>query len=69
MQNINYDLVKLLHVKLDSIWRLEKYYVNDAKEANCESTPALEKILEDDKKHATMISQAIKERMEGGIFK
>ncbi len=68
MQNINYDLIKLLHVKLDSVWRLEKYYINDAKTANCESAPALEKILEEDRKHTEMISQAIKKRIETGVF-
>jgi len=68
MQNINYDLVKLLHVKLDSIWRLENHYIKDAKTANCKSLPALEKVLQEDKKHAQMITQAIKERMDEGVF-
>ena len=68
MKNINYDLLKLLHSKLDSAWRLEKYYVNDSKEAKCHSVGALEKILEDDKRHIDMLKEEIKMRMDAGIF-
>ena len=68
MKNINYDLLKLLHSKLDNVWRLEKYYVDDAKEAKCHSTSALEKILEDEKKHVEMLREEIKMRMDAEIF-
>ncbi|MEX1064274.1 MAG: hypothetical protein WD898_01675 [Candidatus Paceibacterota bacterium] len=68
MKNINYDLLKLLHSKLDNVWRLEKHYVDDAKEAKCHSVPALEQILEDEKRHVEMLREEIKMRMEAGIF-
>lgn len=68
MKNINYDLVKLLHMKLDSVWRLEKYYINDANVAKCHSLPALEQMLEDDKKHVKALQEEIKGRIEAGVF-
>jgi len=68
MQNVNYDLIKLLHVTLDNVWRLENHYVKDANEAKCHSVPALENILEEEKKHAEMLMQEIKMRMDAGIF-
>lgn len=68
MKNINYDLLKLLHVKLDNVWRLEKYYIQDAEEAKCHSVPALKKILTEEKNHADMLAQEIKMRMDAGTF-
>jgi rubrerythrin len=68
MKNINYDLVKLLHTTLDTIWRLENYYVKDAEEAKCHSVSALKQILEDEKKHAEMLREEIKMRIEAGVF-
>ena len=68
MKNINYDLVKLLHTTLDAIWRLENYYVKDAEEAKCHSVSALKQILEDEKKHAEMLREEIKMRIEAGVF-
>lgn len=68
MENINYDLIKLLHTTLDTVWRLENHYIDDAKKVNCKSAPVLEQILADEKKHAEMISQAIKDRMNSGVF-
>lgn len=68
MQNINYDLIKMLHCKLDSAWRLEKYYINDANEKQCHSAGALEEILKDDRKHIEMLTKEIKMRMDNNIF-
>ena len=68
MKNINYDLVKLLHMKLDSVWRLEKYYINDANVAKCHSLPALEKMLADDKEHIKMLQEEIKGRITANVF-
>ncbi len=68
MKNINYDLVKLLHSKLDGIWRLENFYIKDADIAKCHSLPALEKILDDEKKHAEMLRSEIEGRIKAGIF-
>ena len=68
MNNINYDLVKLLHTTLDTIWRLENHYLKDAEEATCHSVPALKKILAQENEHAKMISEEIKMRMNAGVF-
>ncbi|EKD23685.1 MAG: hypothetical protein ACD_81C00194G0001 [uncultured bacterium] len=66
MKNINYDLLKLLHTKLDTVWRLEKHYIEDAEKVQCHSVDALKQILEDDKKHIAMLNEEIKMRMEAG---
>jgi len=68
MKNINYDLIKLLHMKLDSVWRLEKYYIRDAEEAKCHSIPTLKQMLEDDKKQVKMLQDEIKGRINAGVF-
>lgn len=68
MKNINYDLVKLLHMKLDSVWRLEKYYIRDANDAKCHSVPALEKMLADDKMHVKMLQDELKGRIKADVF-
>jgi len=68
MKNINYDLLKMLHGTLDSIWRLEKFYVKDADAAKCHSKGALQKILEDERVHAKMLHEEIKARMNANIF-
>ena len=68
MKNINYDLVKLLHTTLDTIWRLENHYIKDSEEAKCHSVSALKRILEDEKKHAEMLREEIKMRIEAGVF-
>lgn len=67
MKNINYDLIKLLQTKLDTIWRLENFYINDAKEAKCHSIEGLEKLLEKEKEDATMLLNEIKMRLDGGV--
>lgn len=66
MKNINYDLLKLLHTKLDTVWRLEKHYIGDAEVAKCHSVGAMEKILEEEKKHIEMLNDEIKMRMDAG---
>lgn len=68
MKDVNYDLVKLLHSTLDIVWRLEHHYIKDAEAVKCHSVPALQLILEDEKKHARMLSDEIKMRMDAGIF-
>jgi len=68
MKNINYDLIKLLHTTLDTIWRLENHYIEDAEKVKCHSVPALKQILEDAKRHAEMLREEIKMRMEAGVF-
>jgi len=68
MKNINYDLIKLLHSKLDNCWRLEKFYCQDATEAECASIDVLKKILEDEKRHVDMLKKELERRMTSGIF-
>lgn len=68
MKNINYDLLKLLHGKLDDVWRLEKFYLTDATKAKCHSVAALKKILADDRNHIQMLLEEIGTRMKKGIF-
>ena len=68
MKNINYDLLKLLHMSLDKIWRLEKHYINDSDEARCHSAPAMRKMLEEEKKQAETLRAEIKARMDAGKF-
>ena len=66
MKNINYDLLKLLHTKLDTVWRLDKHYIEDEEKVQCHSVDALKQMLEDDKKHIAMLNEEIKMRMEAG---
>jgi len=68
MQNINYDLVKLLQQKLSTAWQLEHVCIEDAEKAQCHSTPALKEILKDEKRHAKMIAEEIRMRVEAGKF-
>jgi hypothetical protein len=68
MQDINYDLVKLLQQKLSTAWQLEHFCVKDAETAQCHSLPALQEILKDEKRHAKMIADEIRMRVEAGKF-
>jgi hypothetical protein len=68
MQDINYDLMRLLCAKLKMVKRLERYYIKDAEEAKCHSLTALKKILEDEKKHIEQLRDEIKMRVEAGVF-
>lgn len=68
MKNINYDLVKLLHSKMDNVWRLENYYVRDSESIKCHSVDALKQILEDEKRHIEMLRTEIAMRCEGNVF-
>jgi hypothetical protein len=69
MQDINYDLIKLLHCKMDSVWRLKKFYCDDAQKAQCESHPVLQEILKDEERHISLLAHELKQRMLAGIFK
>jgi hypothetical protein len=68
MKNINYDLIKTLHSKLDNIWRIEKYYIKDANKVKCHSVPAWKEILEDEKKHAEKLKKEIELRIKAKVF-
>ncbi|KAA0207060.1 hypothetical protein EDM68_00500 [Candidatus Uhrbacteria bacterium] len=68
MQNINYDLIKMLHGKLDNAWRIEKYYLDDATKAKCHSVPVWERMLAQEKKDIEDLISEIKMRMDAGAF-
>lgn len=68
MKDINYDLVKLLQQKLSTAWQLEHFCIEDAETAQCHSLPALQEILKDEKRHAKMIAEEIRMRVEAGKF-
>jgi len=68
MKNVNYDLLKMLHSKCDNIWRLEKFYVNDAKKARCKSKAVFEKVLADEKKHYNMLLAEVERKVKGKRF-
>lgn len=55
-------------MKLDGVWRLEKYYIRDAEEAKCHSIPALKQMLEDEKKQVQILQAEIKGRIDAGVF-
>lgn len=68
MKNVNYNLTKLLLSKMDNVWRLENYYVRDSIKAKCHSVPALEEILEDERKHVELLRKEIVSRAKKDIF-
>jgi hypothetical protein len=68
VKDINYDLVKLLHKKLDTIARLERHYIKDAEAVKCHSVDALRQILEEEREHAVILGQEIGIRVEAGKF-
>ncbi|GMU25399.1 hypothetical protein KJZ71_02465 [Patescibacteria group bacterium] len=68
MKNVNYNLVKTLHNTLDDIWRLEHYYVEDAKKAKCHSVSVMKRMMNQRKKDAKALVKEIKMRMDAGIF-
>ncbi len=51
MKNVNYNLLKVLHGKLDNVWRIEKHYVRDATKGCKKCQTILKKIWSDDQKH------------------
>ena len=53
---------------MDNVWRLEKFYCDDAKKEKCQSIDSLNKILEDEKHHVEMLRKEIKARCDAGAF-
>lgn len=68
MEDINYDLMRLLTQKMRYVNRLERHYLTDAKNASCHSVKALEKILADEKKHIEMLREEIALRVKNNLF-
>jgi len=68
MQNVNYNLVKMLLSKMDNAWRLENYYVKDAESEDCHSLDALKEILADEKKHIELLRKEVSKRCGDSKF-
>jgi len=65
MKNLHYDLIKLLHGKLDDAWRIEKHYLADADCDECREM--FEKLLAADREQIEMLSRELKRH--GGEWK
>lgn len=59
MKNTNYNVLKLLHIELDNLWRIERYYLKDSKLAKCKCPKLLAMMRRDYKKHI----QALKKEL------
>jgi len=60
MKNINYNLIKLLHGKLDDLWRIEKFYLKDAQKAKCGNCQKiLKEIQKGTKRHLEILVKEI----------
>jgi len=66
MQNNVYNLVKMLHTKLDDQWRITKHYLKDAKEKKCDCGKIMQTILKDVTKHAQLLQRELNKHMKGG---
>ena len=63
MKNLHYDLIKLLHGRLDYAWRIEKHYAADA---DCDKCRALfEKFLAVDREQIEMLSRELAKHIGG----
>lgn len=68
MKNVNYNLIKTLHNALDDLWRLEKFYVKDAKAAKCHSEGFMKNMVENRQKEIAQLQKEMKMRMDANIF-
>ncbi|MDP3985146.1 MAG: hypothetical protein Q8P82_00110 [bacterium] len=59
MKNFNYNLVKLLHTSLDAQWRLDNFYVRDAKAGCKECAKLLAAMQKDVKRHVEALSKEL----------
>jgi len=60
MKNYNYNLVKMLHGKLDDLWRIEKFYIRDAQKSKSKSCEKMYKEMKKDiEKHIEMLQNEI----------
>ncbi|MBN1325409.1 hypothetical protein JW977_00295 [Candidatus Falkowbacteria bacterium] len=70
MKNINYNLIKMLHTKLDDLWRIEKYYLRDAQKAKSKSCVKMFKVMQGDlKKHIEMLTKELERHIKNKQFK
>jgi hypothetical protein len=64
MKNTNYNLLKLLHLALDNVWRIEKHYLKDAKGKCSRCLDLLEKIKTDTQKHIELLKEELSKHLE-----
>ncbi|MCX6745743.1 MAG: hypothetical protein NTX00_01865 [Candidatus Parcubacteria bacterium] len=69
MKNFNYNLIKMLHTKLDDLWRIEKFYLRDAKKSKSKSCEKLFKEMQKDlKKEIGLLKQEIARHLKNKQF-
>lgn len=69
MKNSNYNLVKLLLRKLDDLWRLEKFYLKDARMHSCKDCERiLKKIAAIDRTNADLLREELGKHIKGKKF-
>jgi hypothetical protein len=59
MKNANYNVLKLLHLTLDNLWRIEKHYLKDARGAKCDCGRMLKTMHGDLKRHAEALKKEL----------
>lgn len=69
MKNINYNLVKMLHSKLDDLWRIEKFYLRDAKKSKSKGCVKLfAEMKKDLQKEIKLLQQEIARHLSNKKF-
>jgi len=70
MKNENYNLIKMLHTKLDDMWRLENYYLRDAQKAKCAGCQELyQTMIRDIKKHLELLTREVEAHAKSNRLK
>ncbi len=68
MKNCNYNLLKVLHGKLDNVWRIEKHYLGDAGGLDCDCGNILKNIVDDDRKHIAQLEKELARHISDKTF-
>lgn len=63
MDNHTFDLVKMLHQKLDMLGRMEKYYLQDSKAMGSECAKMMEGMMSDERRHVDMLTKELKSHL------
>lgn len=63
MDNHTFDLVKMLHQKMDMLARMEKYYVQDAESMGSECAKAMQGMMGDERRHVDMLTKELKSHL------
>ena len=59
MKNINYDLNKILHLKMKMAWFLEKHAIPDGEKCGCHSVKVLQKMLKQEESDIAAVKKDI----------